>query len=574
MPKLAAVFAASLVLLAGCASQGALTDYTVNSGAQRSPDQRALAFEHADLTLRIDPASQSLRGDALLTFGTRAPLDRIELDLDRNLSIDAVAVDGRPLAADRFRNPDGKLTIDLPQRLEPGRRTTVRVTYHGTPHVAKRAPWDGGFVWARTPDGQPWVASAVQGEGCDLFWPCIDHPTGKPQSVDEHIVVPAPLVAAGNGVARGMTEADGWRTWHWHAAHPSTYGIAVNVGPYALLESEYLSRYGNVIPLRLWYLPQNKAQAQDLFAEFAPMLDFFESTIGPYPFGAEKMGVVETPYKGMEHQTINAYGNRYARTAYGYDDLLQHEFAHEWFGNQLTNADWDDMWLHEGLGTYMQPLYMQYLHGDQEYFATLMQQRAGIRNKAPLVSGRHKREEDVYDVKRGGPGGDIYVKGSLVLHTLRGLIGDAAFFRAVRELVYGTPDPRPGNVAPRYATTPEFIAIAERASGRPLDWFFQAYMYQAGLPELTVARHGDTLDLAWRTAARTPFPMPLEVRVGTGPDARVVTLPMADGRGSLALPAGATYTLDPRSKILRREERFEVYQRYQERQQKDAKTGS
>ncbi|WP_413672741.1 M1 family metallopeptidase [Massilia cellulosiltytica] len=559
--------AALCALLAGCASQPALTDYTVNSGAQRSRAQQALSFDHADLSLRIDPDSRSLRGDATLTFSAGAALDSIELDLDRNLPIDAIMVDGQPLAADRWRNPDGKLTIALPQRLEPGRQVRVRVTYHGEPHVAKRAPWDGGFVWARTPDGKPWVASAVEGEGCDLFWPCIDHPMGKPKVVDEHITVPAPLVAAGNGVAMGMTEANGWRTWHWRAKYPSTYGIAINVGPYEVLSGEYRSRYGNTIPLRFWYLPQNKAHAQDLFSEFPKMLDFFESTIGPYPFADEKMGVVETPHKGMEHQTINAYGNKYVKTPYGYDDLLQHEFAHEWFGNQLTNADWDDMWLHEGLGSYMQPLYMQYLHGDQEYFAALMQQRAGIRNKAPLVSGKHKREEDVYDLKRGGPGGDIYSKGSLVLHTLRGLIGDDAFFRAVRELVYGTPDPRPGNFLPRYATTPDFIAIVQRASGRDLGWFFQAYMYQAALPELVATRRGDTLDLAWKTAAPTPFPMPLDVRV----DGRIVTLPMADGHGSIALPPYATVTLDPHSKILRREKRFEVFQRYQERTQKQAK---
>jgi aminopeptidase N len=557
------------LLLAGCASQPALTDYTVNSGAQRGADQQALVFDHADLSLRIDPDSRSLRGDATLTFGTRAPLDRIDLDLDRNLPIDAITVDGQPLAASQWRNPDGKLTITLPQRLEPGRHVNIRVTYHGEPHVAKRAPWDGGFVWARTPDGRPWVASAVEGEGCDLFWPCIDHPMGKPAVVDEHITVPAPLVAAGNGVSLGMTEANGWRTWHWRAQHPSTYGIAINVGPYEVLSGDYRSRYGNVIPLRLWYLPQNKAHAQELFAEFPQMLDFFESTIGPYPFADEKMGVVETPHKGMEHQTINAYGNKYVKTPYGYDDLLQHEFAHEWFGNQLTNADWDDMWLHEGLGSYMQPLYLQYLHGDQEYYAALLQQRTSIRNKAPLVSGKHKREEDVYNLKRGGPGGDIYTKGSLVLHTLRGLIGDDAFFRAVRELVYGTPDPRPGTFSPRYATTPEFIAIVQRVSGRDLGWFFQAYMYQAALPELMATRHADTLDLAWKTAGNTPFPMPLDVRVGE----RIVTLPMADGHGSIALPAGATYTLDPHSKILRREERFEVFQRYQERQQK-AKAGT
>ena len=111
--------------------------------------------------------------------------------------------------------------------------------------------------------------------------------------------------------------------------------------------------------MQFWYLPEHEAQAKELFAEFAPMLDFFEQEIGPYPFGDEKMGVVETPHMGMEHQTINAYGNGYAKDGYGFDWLLQHEFAHEWFGNQVTNANWDDMWLHEGFGTYMQPLYSQ-----------------------------------------------------------------------------------------------------------------------------------------------------------------------------------------------------------------------
>jgi aminopeptidase N len=552
-------------LLAGCAAvQPPLTEYSLGSGAPRSAAQQALEFDKADLKLRIEPASRSIRGDVTLTFGTRAPLGSIELDLDRNLPIDAIEVDGQPLAASSWRNPQGKLTIDLPQTLQPGKQVAVRVRYHGQPHVAKKAPWDGGFVWAQTPEGRPWVASAVQGEGCDLFWPCIDHPTGKAKLVDEHITVPAPLVAAGNGIAMGMDEADGWRTWHWRTKNPSTYGISINVAPYELLSGEYRSRYGNVIPLRMWYLTQNEKGAKELFAEFPKMLDFFESTIGPYPFGDEKMGVVETPHKGMEHQTINAYGNNYAKTAYGYDELLQHEFAHEWFGNQLTNANWDDMWLHEGLGSYMQPLYVQSLRGDQEYFASLMQQRAMIENKAPIVSGKPKLEEDVYDTKRGGPGQDIYNKGSLVMHTLRGLIGDDAFFKAVREEVYGTPDPRPGNFAPRYGTTPEFMAIVKRVSGRDLDWFFQAYLYQKDLPDLQATRSGNTLQLAWKTEKNTPFPMPVEVKVGE----RVVSLPMTDGRGSVELPEGAAYTLDPHSKVLRREQHIERYQQYREEQKK------
>jgi aminopeptidase N len=197
------------LLLAACASQPALTPYTEGSGAERSLEQQALEFEKADLKLRIEPAAKRIRGDVLLSFGTRAPLQRIELDLDRNFAIEAIEVDGEKLGAADWRNPDGKLTINLPRVLVPGKQVALRVRYQGRPHVAKNAPWDGGFVWSQTPDGQPWVASAVQGEGCDLFWPCIDHPTGKAKIVEEHISVPAPLVVAGNGIAMAWTRRMG-----------------------------------------------------------------------------------------------------------------------------------------------------------------------------------------------------------------------------------------------------------------------------------------------------------------------------------------------------------------------------
>ncbi|MFL6708872.1 MAG: M1 family metallopeptidase [Massilia sp.] len=559
------LFAACL-LLSACATQPPLTARTEASGAERPPEQLALVFEHADLGLRIEPASKTIRGDATLTFTAAAPLSRVLLDLDNHFTIDAISSDGQALANTAWSDPDGRLSIQLPRPIAAGEKVSIRVQYHGAPHVAKKAPWDGGFVWATTPDGAPWVASAVQGEGCDLFWPCIDHPQGRAKLVDQHITVPAPLVAAGAGVAMGMDEKDGWRTWHWRAKNPSTYGISVNVGPYQLLSEDYKSRYGNTIPLRFWYLPSSEAKARELMKEFPLILDFFESTIGPYPFADEKMGVVETPHKGMEHQTINAYGNEYARTMYGYDDLLQHEFAHEYFGNQVTNANWDDMWIHEGLGSYMQPLYMQYLRGDQEYYASLMRMRSTIVNKAPLVSGTPRTEEDVYDQKRGGPGQDIYVKGALVMHTLRALIGDQAFFRAVREEVYGTNTPQPGRLQPRYGSTREFIQLVNQASGQDLGWFFDVYMYQKDLPELVAMPVGSTLTLRWKVPGDKPFPMPVEVRVGE----RIETVVMKDGAGSVALPAGASYTLDPHSKLLRRLEHIEVFQEYEKSKRKKA----
>ncbi|MET0288328.1 MAG: M1 family metallopeptidase [Pseudoxanthomonas sp.] len=530
-----------------------------DSGRPRAPEQEAVAFEHADLSFKVMPAKRRLEGDARLTFKAKAPLSAVVLDFDRNYAISRIEVDGQAMPASAWSNPEGRLRITLPQPVAAEGQVVVRVVYGGKPHVAKRAPWDGGFVWATAPTGEPWVASAVQGEGCDLLWPCIDHPQGEPALVDEHITVPAPLVAPGNGVAMGMDERDGWRTYHWRARDPDTYAITVNVGPYEAITAQYRSRYGNTVPLAFWHLKGNGEKARGLFAEFSQMLDFFETVIGPYPFGDEKMGVVETPHLGMEHQTINAYGNDYKKDKYGYDWLLQHEFSHEWFGNQLTNADWDDMWLHEGFGSYMQPLYMQFLRGQMEYHAALLDQRAALTNKVPMVMVHTRTEEAVYN-REHGSGLDIYYKGSLMLHTLRGLIGDEAFFGSIRQLVYGTQTPRPGNFKPRYGTTREYIDIVNRITGKDYGWFFDVYLYQAPLPELVAERDASGLALRWNVPDGLPFPLPVQVRIG-GNDGKVVDVPMTDGRGHVALPGDTHYTLDPDSRLLRAEPRFEVAQR-------------
>ena len=160
--------------------------------------------------------------------------------------------------------------------------------------------------------------------------------------------------------------------------------------------------------------PARTSRPPALFAEMERTVDFFEATIGPYPFGDEKVGVVETPHLGMEHQTINAYGNAYKAAPEGFDWLFQHEFSHEWFGNQLTNADWDDMWLHEGFGTYMQPLYARVAarangvrRGDVQSSARQ------IANKYPIVVRPASDRRARSTTRQSGPGTDIYYKGEL-----------------------------------------------------------------------------------------------------------------------------------------------------------------
>ena len=544
-----ALFAA-LALTAAAPDPGKppLTPQTARSGGPVAPEQGMLRFDHADLSWEIFPDRQAIGGVATLTFTTRAPLRKLLLDLDRNLPVSGIAIDGRALAKGAWRNPEGRMTIDLPAPVAAGGRIVARITYAGVPHVAVRAPWDGGFVWSTAPGGEPWIATAVQGEGCDLFWPCIDAPSFEPAQADLHITVPAGLQAPSNGRLIGVdTLADGRTRWHWRARQPNTYAVALNIGPYAELTAMHRSRFGNTIPLHFWHLRGNAEQARGLFAEFGPMVDFFEEVVGPYPFADEKLGVVETPHLGMEHQTINAYGNAYKRAPEGFDWLLHHELAHEWFANQMTVADWDDFWLHESYAQYMQPLYGLHREGYARYIAMLVGDRKRIANRHAMVSGGPRDESAVYD-DVNGPGGDIYFKGAWMLHTLRGLLGDAAFGEVTRRVVYGRSDPKPGNFRPRFTSTAEYRAILNDVTGREMGWFLDAYLRHAALPELVERREGDTLTLEWRAAHGRPFPLPVEVQVGDA----ITRLPMVDGRATLNVPAGTSVLVDPMMRVLRR----------------------
>ncbi|OYY68852.1 M1 family metallopeptidase [Sphingomonas sp. 28-63-12] len=536
-----------------------ISEQTQKSGGAIDPDQAKLAFDSADLAIEVFPEKESIAATATLVLTATAALDRLVVDLDRNLPVSAISIDGTALAPKNWTNPQGQLTIMLPYVIGPGNHVTARIAYGGTPHVAVRAPWDDGFVWARTKDGQPWIASTAEGYGCDLFWPCLDFPTGEPGLVTLHITVPKGLSAPSNGVLLGTDRlADGRTTWNWRIKHPNTYGIALSIAPYELVTGSYMSRFGNVIPMYYWYLPGEKQKAEGLFAEFAPTLDFFESTIGPYPFGDEKLGVVETPHLGMEHQTINAYGNGYAKAIEGFDWLFHHEFSHEWFGNQVTAANWDDYWLHEGFASYMQPLYGQWREGEARYISMLDVQRGKIENRAPLVSGTIRDEEDVYEAAKGGPAGDIYYKGSWTLHTLRWLIGDAAFFAATRRLVYGRPDPKPGNFSPRFGSTAEFEALVGQVTGRDYRWFFDVYLRKAALPELITTAQDGGLALDWKVPGDDPFPMPIEISV----NGAVSRLEMAGGHGWIALPTGAHVVIDPMARVLKRSMAIEAMQAY------------
>lgn len=510
------------------------------SGGELLPEQACFDVRHYELKLRVDPAQQSIAGTLRMRAQLLKKSDKLVLDLDPALTATAVRVDK---AASAFEHKDGRLWITPKLQPKEGRLFEVAVDYGGKPRVAKNPPWDGGFTWSKTAAGQPWIATSCQGEGADLWWPCKDQPGDEPDGFDLWIAVPKGLFVASNGVLVDFDQAAAdVDTFHWRTQMPiNNYGVALNIAPYKVISDSYTSVDGTEVPVQMFVLPEHEERGKAFLPQFKDHVRVFEQLLGPYPWRKEKYGVVETPHLGMEHQTILAYGNGFRDGDKDYDWLHNHELAHEWWGNLITCRDWKDMWLHEGFGSYMQPLYLERHAGVDAYRKEMQTQLQRIRNRRAVAPKEHKTSREIDEDT------DIYFKGSWVLHTLRWQLGDEKFFLCLRRFLY--PDPQSerstDGSAARFVDTDEFVQLVNRIAGSDLSWFFELYLRQPRLPQLVVEQQGDRLHLAWKTPNDLPFALAVPLRVGE--QMRRVEMPA--GKAEVEL-GGQPYAIDPEQRLL------------------------
>ena len=524
---------------------------TYDSGGALTPDQAAYDALFYALDVRVQPADSSIAGSLTMTARLDSSIEAVGLDLDPLLTIDGVhAGDPNSLEPVEWKRDRGRIRIALPAGIEPGDMFQVRVDYAGQPRVAPRPPWDGGFTWARTADGSPWIATSNQMIGADVWWPVKDHVSDKPDSMSIRVTVPEPLFVATNGRLRGTAQPEpGYTTYDWFVSTPiSTYNVALNIAPYVQLDTTLTSLTGESFPISFWVLPEDEEKGRVLFDEIVDQVRWFEIEIGPYPFRADKYGVAQTPHLGMEHQSIIAYGANFSNGAmtggvdWGFDALHHHELSHEWWGNMVTNADWKDMWIHEGFGTYMQALYIEDRQGIDRYHDYMNSFSHRMGNRKPVAPRGTTTAQEIYD------GHDIYFKGAWVLHTLRYLIGDDALMLALRRMAYPTPEAWRASDGSqvRFADTDEFVAIAEEAAATELDWFFDVYVHEAELPELELTRTEGALEIKWRAPRDLPFFMPVEIRI----DGQTRRVDVPEGGATIDVPAGAGVVVDPNQWLL------------------------
>ncbi|HCA57176.1 MAG TPA: peptidase M1 [Blastocatellia bacterium] len=551
-----------------------LLAFSISGFAQRAFDARPtetggpLLAEQAvfdvltyDVSLRIDPKNKWITGTTVMTAKMVKPASEIILHLDGAMKIDRIF--GESSERDRqgglrYVHKEGKIRITFPAAKRAGEAFETIITYSGRPRVAPNPPWVGGFMWEKTPSGADWVSVALQNDGADLYIPIKDHPSDKADQVAMRITVPDPLVVAGPGKLQETTKnGDGTSTYYWLMTNPiPNYSIVFNAAPYRVIKDSMPSVAGGTIPIEFYILPESYDKGAKLIAETKKYVEFYEKYLGPYPFRSQKLGTAETPHLGMEHSTMLAYGNKFQYNEHGFDWLQLHELGHEWWANLVTARDWKDFWIHEGFQSFMDTLYLEHLGKKDAYFAAMKGRARRTRNMQPVAP---REAKFAYEVYLAAPDfiqsdGDIYGKGAVVLHTLRYLIGDDAFFRSLRKMAYPTPamERMTDGRQTRLVDTEDFRRIAEAESKMKLDWFFEVYLRQPKLPKLRSTKldlrdeNRQSMLLEWQTPNSMPFPMPVEVIVNGKPQ----RVEMKNGKGSITY-TGEAPTIDPKGWILR-----------------------
>ena len=477
-------------------------------GSLTAPERTWWDVTFYDLRVRIDPADSSIRGSNGISYRVLAPAREMQIDLQVPLEIDSMVQDGLTVP---FRRDGNAFFASLPEPQPIGETRTITVYYGGQPHAARRPPWDGGFTWAQDSLGRPWIVTTDQGIGASIWWPNKDTQADEPDSQRIALTVPEPMIDVSNGRLRRVTHhPDGTTTWEWFVTSPiNNYAIAVAAGSYAHYSELYEGENGT-LTLDFWPLSYHLDAAHRQFPQARTMLGCFESWFGPYPWYGDGYKLVEVPNNGMEHQSVVAYGNRYANGYQGrdqsgtglgmeWDFIIVHESAHEWFGNSITAKDNADMWVHESFANYAEGLYTECLFGKEAGSRYIIGTRRGIRNDRPIIPP--------YGVNATGSG-DMYPKGGNMLHTIRQIVGDDAKWKGILRGLART-------FRHQTVTGAEVEAYMSREAGVDLSKVFEQYLTTTKVPVFEYRIEGKTLHFRWADVV-PGFDMPLAVTLGDG----------------------------------------------------------
>ncbi|MFL9829605.1 M1 family metallopeptidase [Flavobacterium sp. ST-87] len=455
------------------------------------------------LAIKVNPLDSTITGSNTVKYKVLQEYNVMQIDLQNPLAISKVIQDKKEL---KFYREGNVYFINLiaPQKKDAIKELTV--FYGGKPKVAVNPPWDGGISWKKDSNGKPFIASSCQGLGASVWWPNKDHMYDEVENMYISVNVPEDLKDVSNGRLLSIKKhKNGTKTYNWYVANPiNNYGVNINIGDYVSFSEKYKGEKGT-LDCSYYVLRDNLAKAKKQFQEVPRMLEAFEYWLGPYPFYEDGYKLVEVPYLGMEHQSSVTYGNGFGNgylgtdlsgTGWGlkFDFIIVHESAHEWFANNITNKDIADMWIHESFTNYSESLFLEYYYGKEAAYTYLRGLRKNILNDKPLIGN--------YDVNHEGSG-DMYYKGSNMLHTLRQIVNNDIKWRSILRGLNSA-------FYHQTVTTKQIENYLSRETGIDLNPFFNQYLRDIRIPKLEYYFENNNLLFRW-TNCVSDFNIPIKV---------------------------------------------------------------
>lgn len=424
--------------------------------------------KHYDIHININTVKKSITGIVTTRFELLENLKKIQLDLDQRLSIDSIKQGTQQLSYSR------NYTCVLVNLISEMKKQSISVYYHGKPLNATRPPWEGGFVWKEDKNKKPFVSVACEGTGAQIWLPVKAWLGDEPDSVTMHLTVPQDLVGVSNGnlISVHKNEQAVEKTYSWQTSYQiNPYNITFYVGDYKMIEEPYTCIDGEKMTLRYYVHPENYEKAKTHFSQTGKILTIYEDLFGKYPWPKDGYKLVESPFAGMEHQTAIAYGNGYKNEKReNFDYIILHESAHEWWGNAVSVADFSDVWIHEGMATYAEALYVEKTKGYKAYLDYMNLMYLFVMNRKPVIGPPGVYYWNYKD-------GDPYGKGAAMLHTLRNDINNDSLFFSILKTFFS-------NNCYKITDTKAFIALVNKMTGKNLDYFFDQYLYHRSSPRL------------------------------------------------------------------------------------------
>ncbi len=473
------------------------------------PRDRVVDIKHIKLDIRLDVPGKAVFGTVTHNVAPlNDGLEAVEFDAV-DMAIEKVAFGRNPAA---FTYDGRKLRVSFGGPRKRGEEIRIAITFRSQPRI--------GLYFIAPDDAYPEKPHQVWSQGQDedsRYWfPCFDAPNDK-ATTEVIVTVPGSWFALSNGrLLEDKALRDGSRRFHWFQERPhSTYLITLAAGEFARIDG---SRAG--LTVDYYVEPKDVERGKLTFERTPDMIALFERVTGiKYPWAKYSQIVVrDFVFGGMENtsattMTENILLDRKASRDFTTDDLISHELAHMWWGDLLTCRDWSHGWLNESFATYFECLWDEHHKGIDEY-------RQGIitntnlyveeRYRRPIVTNVFRDPIDIFDRH-------LYEKGSVVLHMLRGLLGDDQFFRSIQRYCREHQE--------RNVVTQALVDAIEAETGRNLEWFFDQWVYRPGHPEFKVSWSWDagagiatvSVKQVQKTDEGTPIfrvPVTIDFRVG------------------------------------------------------------